>query len=383
MASYVYHGALTKAGEDVCGDTVKYTAVEDSVFAVLSDGLGSGVKANILSTLTVEILHGMGAAGLPLEVIFETVTRALPVCRERGIAYSAFVVAKVDRDGWTQLWSYDMPDPILICDGHVLRPRLEPINIGGRTVRMAELAMSRGDGLFLISDGVPFAGLGQAYNHAWGWNHVADFVASTYAANGGSVSATVKTLIGHVDDLYHHRPGDDATVLGVEVRRVRKLIVFTGPPLDAEADGELVRRFLTTPGEKAVCGGTTANMISRETGWHSEVDAASGRPDVPPMSTMEGIDLVTEGVVTLAKTIDLLRAADGQAERLPDDRNGAVCLARALLAADHVHFFVGLSAHSAGQHPMLPISVSLRRFLVEELQRQLTAVGRSVVVEYH
>lgn len=383
MPSYVYHASLIKDGEDVCGDTVKYTAVDDSVLAVLSDGLGSGVKANILSRLTVEILHSMGAANLPLEVIFETVTRSLPVCRERGIAYAAFCVAKVGRQGHTQLWCYDTPDPVVISGGQVAHPDYQCHDLGGRTVRVADLELSQGDSIYLLSDGVLFAGLGRAYNFGWGWDHVAEFVAAQIGRPGGSVAATVRALSRRVLDLYGHRPGDDATVLGVEVRDIRRLILFTGPPVDPDQDAAVTHRFLTTPGQKVVCGGTTANIVARETGWQSTIDLATARPDVPPMGSMEGLEFVTEGVLTLAKTIELVRDAAGEAARLPAERTGATCLAQALLAADHVHFIVGLKVHPSLQNPLLPISVSLRRYLLEELERLLTAAGKSVVTEYH
>ncbi len=383
MRSYVYQASLIKDGEDVCGDTVKYTAVDDSVLAVLSDGLGSGVKANILSRLTVEILHGMGAANLPLEVIFETVTRSLPVCRERGIAYAAFCVAKVGRQGRTQLWCYDTPDPVVISGGQVARPHYDSHDLDGRTVRVADLDLEQGDSIYLLSDGVLFAGLGRTYNFGWGWDHVSEFVAAQLRQSSGSVEATVRALSRQVRDLYGGRPGDDATVLGVEVRDIRRLIVFTGPPVDPDQDAAVTHRFLTTPGHKVVCGGTTANIVARETGWQSAVDFGTARPDVPPMGSMEGLEFVTEGVLTLARTIELIRDAADEPDHLPSERSGATCLARALLAADHVHFIVGLKVHPSLQNPLLPISVSLRRYLIEELERLLTAAGKSVVIEYH
>jgi serine phosphatase RsbU (regulator of sigma subunit) len=81
--------SINHFGEQLCGDHVEIVEQENenSTVVVLADGLGSGVKASILSTLTSKIISTMIAAGLKLEDAVETVIAALRSARQ-GKAYS-------------------------------------------------------------------------------------------------------------------------------------------------------------------------------------------------------------------------------------------------------------------------------------------------------
>lgn len=382
MRSYLYHQALCKYGEDVCGDNFKHTAGEDNAYFVLSDGLGSGIKANIFSNLTVEIILTMAAAEMPLEEIVRTVSKTLPLCKERNIAYSTFTLVKLASSGATDLVVYDNPDPILIKDGELFRPEYSTETLAGKRIRKASLSLRQGDSIFLVSDGVIYAGLGEQLNFGWGWENVAQFVVEAQRRHG-SVERTVNELAEATNRLYGGRPGDDATVLGSEIREIRRAVVFTGPPMDPEEDETVVEEFLRASGTKIICGGTTANIVTRFTGQEGDVELDTARDDIPPMGSMPGIDLVTEGTLTMAKAIQLMKDAGLEERNLPQDRNGAVELARQLLSADHVKFIVGLKVNPLYQNPMLPLSISLRKYLVEEMAAQLRKVEKSVEISYH
>jgi hypothetical protein len=382
MRSYVYHRSLCKAGEEVCGDSVKYTASDENVFFVLSDGLGSGIKANIFSNLTVGIMLTMAAADMPIGEIVRTVSRTLPIDPDRGMAYSTFTVVNVQPTGLTTFIVYDNPDPIILRNGALFIPEYEEKVVQDKILHKAVIQLSQGDTIFLISDGVTYAGLGMSLRFGWGWENTAAFVEETQRTTQ-SVEKTVDVLIDKVERLYGGRPGDDATVLGAIVRSLRRTVVLTGPPMDPADDAQVVNEFLQTPGEKVVCGGTTTNIISRETGRVAEVDVNTARPDCPPMGSMSGADLVTEGVLTISKAIQLVRQANGDERNLPDDHNGAVELARAMLGSDHVKFIVGLRVDPLYQNPLLPLSISLRKYLIEELAGLLRTAGKSVDIDYH
>ncbi len=382
MRSYVYHRSLRKEGEEVCGDSVKYTASDENVFFVLSDGLGSGIKANIFSNLTVEIMLTMAAADIPIGEIVRTVSRTLPVDPDRELAYSTFTVVNVQPTGLTTLIVYDNPDPIIIHDGSLFAPVYEDKPVQDKILRKAVVQLAQGDSIFLVSDGVTYAGLGSSLSFGWGWDNAAAFVEETQRATK-SAEKTVNAVIDKVERLYGGHPGDDATVLGAVVRELRRTVVLTGPPMDPADDGRIVSEFLVTPGSKVVCGGTTTNIVARETGRVAEVDINTARADCPPMGSMPGMDLVTEGVLTISKAIQLIRQAQGDDRRLPDDRNGAVELARVLLGSDHVKFIVGLRVDPLYQNPLLPLSISLRKYLIEEMAGLLRAAGKSVDIDYH
>ncbi|MHB8106952.1 MAG: PP2C family protein-serine/threonine phosphatase [Candidatus Cryosericum sp.] len=382
MRPYVYYRSLSKAGEEVCGDSVKYTASDENVFVVLSDGLGSGIKANIFSNLTVEIMLTMAAADMPIEEIVRTVSRTLPIDPDRGIAYSTFTVVNVQSTGLTTFIVYDNPDPIIIRNGSVSKPEYKDKVVQDKVLHEAVVQLAQGDTIFLVSDGVTYAGLGGSLRFGWGWDNAAAFVEETQRATS-SVEKTVDLVIDKVGRLYGGNPGDDATVLGAVVRRLRRTVILTGPPMDPADDAWVVREFLQTPGEKVICGGTTTKIICRETGRTADVDIATARPDCPPMGSMPGADLVTEGVLTISKAIQLVRQANGDESNLPDDHNGAVELARTMLGSDHVKFIVGLRVDPLYQNPLLPLSISLRKYLIEELAGLLRAAGKSVDIDYH
>ncbi len=110
---------LNKAGEALCGDRVEVAGDPDALVLVLADGLGNGVKANILATLTAKILATMIAGGMPLDECVDTVVRTLPVCRERGIAYATFSVVRTKPGREVELIQFDNP-PIIALRGGAL-----------------------------------------------------------------------------------------------------------------------------------------------------------------------------------------------------------------------------------------------------------------------
>lgn len=381
MRSFVYTRSLNRHGEPVCGDSVKSLAGEDRFFFVLSDGLGSGIKASIFSNLTVQIITTMAAADMPLSEVVRTVGRTLPLCKDRGIAYATFSMVDLSSDGFAEIINYDNPDPVIIKDGELFIPDWEERTIQDKKIKVVSLQLAQGDHIFLLSDGIVYAGLGSELTFGWQWDNVAKFIRDTHAETQ-SVDITIDRLIEKVRELYQGEPGDDATVIGSLIRQVRSVSVLTGPPMDRNVDEQVVRSFLATPGRKIICGGTTANIVSRITGRVSEVDISSARRDVPPMGIMEGMDLVTEGVLTISRAIQLMKDAALDERRIPEDRNGATELARALLQADHVKLYVGLRVDPLYQNPLLPLSISLRKFLTQELIDLLHKAGKSVETEY-
>ncbi len=93
--------SLFKKGEELCGDMVEKIYHDDAYTLVLADGLGSGVKANVLSTLTSKIIGTMMADGQPIEDCVATIVETLPVCSVRQVAYSTFTILQVRRNGNT------------------------------------------------------------------------------------------------------------------------------------------------------------------------------------------------------------------------------------------------------------------------------------------
>ena len=370
---------LIKHGEAICGDWAKVTRTHDSTLLVVSDGLGSGVKANILATMTTEIATSMMTHGARIEEMVETIAATLPICKVRRIAYATFTVLHIAANRRAYLVEYDNPALFFLRDGKIVDlPRSER-EIAGRKVREARFELREDDYLVCVSDGVVLAGLGGVLSFGWGWQGVAKYLAEAVASRPNAW-ALADGVIGRCSALYDGRPGDDVTVAATRLRPAVHLTVFTGPPADRADDPEVVRRFLAAPGRKVVCGGTTTNIVARFLKARPD-PILDGGSDVPPAAYLPDVGLATEGVVTLNRAIQRLQAVETAAD-LPARRDAATEVARELLEADHIALMVGDAIN-----PMQVADVirgqAFRQVLVDTLVRELQRKGKVVAVEHY
>ena len=375
--------SLNKTSEELCGDRVECTVCGDYTTLVLADGLGSGVKANILSTLTSKILCTMVSNDVVIEDCVETILQSLPVCKVRGVAYSTFSVIHVNGKGEGVLFEFDNPQAILIRDEKCADLPREAMNILGKTVYKSPLALQKDDVIVVMSDGVIHAGIGMTLNLGWQRPEVKDFLDRT-VKKGMSARAVACLLAGVCNDLYLDKPGDDTTVAAVRIREALNVNIMVGPPVDKEKDDFYIARFLSGEGKKVVCGGTSSQIVARH--LKTEVRASFDFPDkdVPPIGYIEGIDLTTEGVLTLRRLLELsekyLSVSDLTPKRCTK-KDGASLLANVLFEeATSVHFFVGQSINAA--HQGLPIDITMKLKLVESLAANLKKMGKTVAVDY-
>jgi hypothetical protein len=371
---------LNKKGEELCGDSVEFSLNPHSATLVFSDGLGSGVKASILSTLTTRIARRMLDEGLPLEEVVRTVSETLPICRIRRIAYSTFSMAQLFTDGHVKLAEFDSPRPFAICGGKVQSSSREECEIAGKRVHDCTVTVRAGDWLVFVSDGVINAGIGGAYPMGWGWDEVAKYLEG-HVHGSASADEVAAKLARVVEELYGGPPGDDVTVAVVKVRRKRILTVLTGPPAKREEDALAVEALLSSTGKRVVCGGTTANMVARELGREVIVDLETGTDAVPPNGRIEGIDLATEGVLTLTKALEVLRSEE-PTDKLRLRVDGASSLAVLLMEADEVRWLVGRALNPAHQDPKLPKDLGLKGQVVQALTEELRRNSKEVSIDY-
>jgi hypothetical protein len=192
----------------------------------------------------------------------------------------------------------------------------------------------------------------------------------------------VEQVIKETKKLYCNHIGDDATFVGVYVRKPKPLMIFSGPPLDPSKDEEYAEQLLSFPGRKIICGGTTGNIVANYMAEIIEMEIETMSKELPPIGKLKEVDLVTEGILTISKAKELLKQCQFELNRLPITRNGAVLLAREILEADSIYFLVGQQINEFYQNPLLPKNISIRRSLIEELVQLLRDHQKNVIIEY-
>lgn len=380
--------SLNKKKEELCGDTVDIIKTEDSDILLLSDGMGSGVKANILSTLTTKIMGTMLKNGASIEECVTTIARTLPVCQTRHVAYSTFSALQIYRDGRAVLLEYDNPGGILIRGGHHRDVPFSVREIEGKIIREYQFNVCYGDYYVMMSDGVIHAGVGKKSGFGWPRTEVVHYVEDICASNVSS-SRLMSMISNRCNMLYDGEPGDDTTVITIKVTRPKTVNLFTGPPVNKADDVRAMQDFMSKPGRKIVCGGTSSNIVSRYLNKPIKASLDYFDPDIPPTAEIEGMDLVTEGVLTLNRTVQMLAAYN--AGKVDEDffkrlygRDGAAKLGKILIEeCNHLNIFVGKAINETYQAAALPFDLSIRQRLVEQLVNECKKMGKTVTVKYY
>lgn len=378
--------SINHEGEELCGDHVDIVNQGDnSQVIVLADGLGSGVKASILSTLTSKIISTMMAEGLKLEDCVSTIAATLPICSVRGVAYSTFTIIHIIENRTVEIIQYDNPKVIFLRDFNVYDYPTKELNIEGKKVLKSIINLQEDDCLIAMSDGCPHAGIGLAYNFGWKLEDIADFMLSLAAA-GYNAKTLATMLVDQCDKEYGHHPGDDATACVIKLRKREPVNILFGPPRNRDDNDRMMSLFFSKEGKHIICGGTTSSIAARYLGKEVKASLSFERSDVPPIAEIEGVDLVTEGVITISKVIEYAKDAldkNELYEKWSFQRDGASLICRLLFEeATDINFYVGRAVNPAHQNPDLPINFNIKMNLVEELSEYLKKMGKRIKVSY-
>ena len=378
--------SINHYGEQLCGDHVDIVEPsDDSTVIVLSDGLGSGVKASILSTLTSKIISTMMAEGLSLEECVETIAATLPVCSVRGVAYSTFTIIHLRNNQVAELIQYDNPHTIIIRNEKVWEYPKTEMNIGGKKIYKSVIKLQENDIFVAMSDGCPHAGIGTAYNFGWKYEEIAAFMEAL--SQGGYTAKTLSTmLVDECDRLYDQKPGDDATACVVRIRKREPMNMLFGPPSNRDDAGRMMSLFFSKEGKHIICGGTTSSIAAKFLGKPLKASLNFKASDVPPIAEIEGVDLVTEGVITVNKVLEYAKDyldENKYYEHWSFKSDGASLICRLLFEeATDINFYVGRAVNPAHQNPDLPINFNIKMNLVEELSKCLKKMGKKIKVSY-
>lgn len=386
LCADIGYKSINHDGEQLCGDHVEIVEPdENSTVIVLSDGLGSGVKASILSTLTSKIISTMMAEGLPLEECVSTIAATLPVCSLRGVAYSTFTIIHLLNNQTAEVIQYDNPQVVLIRDGKNVEYPLTEMNIGGKKILKSVITLQENDLFVAMSDGCPHAGIGVAYNFGWKREEIIGFI--EMLAPIGYTAKTLSTmLVDECNKLYGGHPGDDATACIVRIRKREPMNMLFGPPSNRDDESRMMSLFFSKEGKHIICGGTTSSVAARYLGKPLKATLKFERSDVPPIAEIEGVDLVTEGVITVNRVVEYARDYLGDNELYEQwsiKKDGASMISRLLFEeATDINFYVGKAINPAHQNPELPINFNIKMNLVEELSTCLKQMGKRIKVSY-
>ncbi len=373
---------IYKYGQKIGGDVFlqKRNPERNQIVAVLSDGLGSGVKANVLASLTANMAKKLSFSPMDLKHSAKIIMDTLPVCKQRKISYSTFSIADIrynnlNSDISVNFLEYDNPKALYFRNN---KPRYwngEKIILDRKKAFKEEeilhnqFNLKEGDRLIIFSDGVTQSGLGTSSPLGWRLQGVNKFVENVLIQDPLISSRDLtKKIVHKALNLDGLASKDDITCCCIYVRKPRRTLIVTGPPFLKESDEVLCEKVKAFQGKKIISGGTTAQIVSRILKKKIEVNLSSWSKDVPPFSTMDTMDLVTEGMLTLTKVVNVLENKTAIHELNNDAVKKYIEL---ILDSDQVHFLVGTKINEAHQDPSIPVEIGIRRTLIERLRKAL------------
>ncbi|TVQ89043.1 MAG: stage II sporulation protein E [Bacteroidetes bacterium] len=376
---YIEVGVLQKShtGERICGDIFLSRKIkeENRTIVVLSDGMGHGVKANLLATLTATMAINFTAEHKDVHKIAEIIMNTLPVCSERKISYATFTIVDIEENGQTTIINYDNPESIVLRGEEEFKTQWHTITLEtgsnkGKEIQACTFKAQKEDRIVLLTDGVTQSGLGKGkYLLGFGWDNTRELILSQVKANKVISATKLASAIvnkAHSNDEYYSK--DDISTAVVYFREPRKLLLCSGPPFDKQKDEYLAEIVKNFNGKKIIAGGTTADIISLKLDIPIEDTLEFDDPDLPPISHMQGIELVTEGILTLSKVSGIL---ENYNERTELGKGPADNIIKLLLESDEIFLCIGTAVNIAHQDPNLPVELEIRRSVAKKIANLL------------
>lgn len=364
---------LKKYNQNAYGDyfASKRYPEEGRLIAVLSDGLGSGIKANILSCMTATMLLKFVEGEVNIKKAAEIIMNSLPVCKVRKISYSTFSAIDCDDDGNVKIVEEGNPEFIWIRNNEILAPEFNEVNskkFKSRKMKTYKFQVKQGDRLIFCSDGVTQAGLGgNRLKLGLRRDGLIEILKEKLEKEKEiSSSELSKYIVQQARNIEaDKKPKDDVSACVLYFREPRTSLIFTGPPYHQQKDAEYSKIFDQFQGKKAICGGTTANLVSRELSRTIKTENTISIGNLPSCSHMDGVDLITEGILTLTKSLEYLETSFG------DKENAGVKLVKFLLDSDCINFMVGAKLNQAHYDPNLPIEIEIRKNIIKKMAKIL------------
>jgi len=366
------HGDARVSGDVFISRRIKE---EGRIIVVLSDGMGHGIKATMLGILTASLAVNFTQEHKSIQKISEIIMKTLPVDSVKQMSYSTFTIIEIDAEGMVTILEYENPKTMIFRGIHLFEPQwaclvLESDRYAGKEVLTTTFRPQKEDRIVFCTDGVTQSGLGSdRFLKGWGADNLRNFIEESIREEHNISAVKLGTRVvnkANQNDNFH--PLDDISCGVIYFREPRKLMIFTGPPQDPGNDSHFTGMLRNFDGKKIICGATTADMVAREWGETITDSTVMLDPELPPVSHMNGVDLITEGILTLSKVSELLKKSGTsyQPGKGPADE-----IIRHILDSDEIHFLVGTNINVAHQDPTLPVELELRRTVVHRIARTL------------
>ncbi|MCT4639677.1 MAG: SpoIIE family protein phosphatase [Bacteroidales bacterium] len=364
-------------GERICGDVFlsKKIEGEDRIITVLSDGMGHGVKANILATLTATMALNFAKEHKDPATTADTIMNTLPVCSVRKISYSTFTIIDIENNKDITILEYDNPRTTVFRDNKIFDPPWQCIILNseknaGKEIYTCSFELQQGDRIVFWSDGIAQSGLGtNKYPFGWGLENAQEYVAGLLNKDSRlSASDLAKKVVNRAvaNDIYKSK--DDTSCASIYYREPRKLLVCTGPPYEKEKDKELISAYKNFNGKRVISGATTAEIIANGVGEDIVDSFEFTDNELPPISHMDSAEMITEGILTLSKAGRILESMNNNTVLGKGPADQIVSLFR---ESDEIHFIIGTRINIAHQDPTLPVELEIRRTVVKRMGKIL------------
>ena len=361
----------------VCGDVFLSHRIreEGRTIVVLSDGLGHGIKANLLATLTSTLAVNLTEEHKSIDRIAEIIMDTLPVDQEKQLNFATFTILDIEQDGTVSVLEYENPQTLFMKGNRIYEPGWNCLILSseknrGKEILNTSIHAMKEDRIVFFSDGVVQSGLGsEKFPMGWGEENVKHFILEKINdENDISALKLASLVVNKANQNDNFFPKDDTSCIVIYFREPRKLMICTGPPQDHENDSVVASILQEFKGKKIICGATTGGMIAREWGTEIVDDVIMHDPELPPVSHMKGVELITEGILTLSKVSELLKIYN---QNYNLGNGPADQIIRLIMESDEIDFLVGTSINIAHQDPSLPVELELRRTVVHRIVRLL------------
>ncbi len=364
----------SKDNQNVCGDYFLISRTAEYTIFILCDGIGSGIKANIAAIMCANRLLKLIQSGLSLIKACEKVVAMMHKAHTTNVPFAAFSILYILNNGQYTVISYESPPPLLI-DEHTAEPLQQRFfSLGYEIVGETTGTLQPGQSIVLISDGVTQAGLGLLKGLGWGIDGLTKYLNRVLKRIDHPQDLITGTL-QQAWELSDCRRLDDTSMAVLTCCEATVLNILTGPPAYKKDDEEAVRTFNSNGGYKIICGSSTAEIAARVMNRPIEVIKISPSFSQPPQYSIAGIDVVSEGAVTLNQVYNILE----ENQENYDPESCVSIIAELMKKADIINFYIGGAKNPSHQQiTFKQLGVLPRKTIVKLIIDKLKKMGKTV-----